>query len=106
MINKTVFYYIILFSNFMLNFALIPLLFEVNQQRYTGNIPYFTILLILISQILLLFVVIYKGYYFHIFIYAVGMICSSLLLFLKRYYDNRESDVVNVINKNIILDEE
>tara|TARA_B100001175_G_C18985438_1_gene391854 strand:+ start:213 stop:530 length:318 start_codon:yes stop_codon:yes gene_type:complete len=105
MIDKTIFYYIILFSNFILNFSLIPLLFEVNQQKFTNNIPYFTILLILISQILLLFVVIYKGYYFHIFIYSVGMICSSILLFLKRYYDKKNTNIIKVIN-NTILDEE
>ena len=105
MINKTVFYYIILFSNFMLNFSLIPLLFEVNQQRFTENIPYSTILLLLIPQILLLFVVIYKGYYYHIFIYSIGLICSSILLFLKRYYDKRNNNIINVINKDV-LDEE
>jgi len=105
MIDKTIFYYIILFSNFILNFSLIPLLFEVNQQKFTNNIPYFTILLILISQILLLFVVIYKGYYFHIFIYSVGMICSSILLFLKRYYDKKNTNIIKVVN-NTILDEE
>ena len=105
MINKTVFYYLILFSNFMLNFSLIPLLFEVNQQKYTNNIPYFTILLILISQILLLFVVIYKGYYYHIFIYSVGLICSSILLFLKRYYDKKSTNIIKVVN-NTITDEE
>ena len=105
MINKTVFYYIILFSNFMLNFSLIPLLFEVNQQRYTENIPYLTILLLLIPQILLLFVVIYKGYYYHIFIYSIGLICTSILLFLKRYYDKRNKNIINVINKDV-LDEE
>ena len=105
MIDKKIFYYIILFSNFILNFSLIPLLFEVNQQKFTNNIPYFTILLILISQILLLFVVIYKGYYFHIFIYSVGMICSSILLFLKRYYDKKNTNIIKVVN-NTILDEE
>lgn len=105
MINKTVFYYIILFSNFMLNFSLVPLLFEVNQQKNTNNIPYFTILLILISQILLLFVVIYKGYYFHIFIYSVGLICSSILLFLKRYYDQKNRNIINLVNKNITEEE-
>ena len=105
MINNTVFYYIILFSNFMLNFSLIPLLLEVIPQRYTENIPYLTILLLLIPQILLLFVVIYKGYYYHIFIYSIGLICTSILLFLKRYYDKRNNNIINVINKEV-LDEE
>ncbi len=100
MINKTVFYYMILLANFLLNFSLIPLLFEVNQQKFTNNIPYFSILLILISQIILLFVVIYKGYYFHMFIYVVGLISSSLLLFLKRYYDKSNTNIIKVI-KNI-----
>ena len=100
MINKTIFYYLILFSNFLLNFSLIPLIFEVNQQKFTNNIPYSTILLILIAQIILLFVIIYKGYYFHIFIYSTGLICSSILLFLKRYYDKENTNIIKYV-KNI-----
>jgi|TARA_B110000483_G_scaffold138665_1_gene165711 hypothetical protein len=97
-VNKTTIYYIIVASIFLMNFSFIPLLLEVLQQRNMTNIPYLTLITMLISQILLLFVVFYRGYYYHIFIYLVGFVCISTLLFLKPMYDNKN---IQVINRNV-----
>ena len=37
--DKLIFTYLILFANFITNFAFIPLVFEVIQQKFTNNIP-------------------------------------------------------------------
>ena len=109
-IDKKKIYYesnLIVGAIFLLNFAFVPLLFEVLQQKNMTNIPYLTLICLLISQILLLFIVFYRNYYYHVFIHLVGFICISSLLFLKPKYDSIN---IQVINKNIynkfITDEE
>lgn len=104
--DKTIFYQLILFSNFIINFSLIPLVFEVIQQKYTTNIPYSSILLLLLAQIIFLFVVLYKKYYFLVFIYVTGLICSCILLFLKKYYDKKNTKIIKVIKNSVYVEEE
>lgn len=103
MIDKTIFYYLILFANFIINFAFIPLVFEVIQQRYSHNIPYMSIILFMFAQIIFLFIVLYKEYYFHVFIYVVGLLCSCILFFLKKYYDKQNTKVINVIKNETVI---
>tara|TARA_Y200000002_G_scaffold370788_2_gene366713 strand:- start:277 stop:603 length:327 start_codon:yes stop_codon:yes gene_type:complete len=106
-VDKTTMYYIIVAATFLLNFAYVPLLLEVLQQRNLNNIPYLTIILILISQILLLFVVFYRSYYYHVFIYLVGFVCVAALLFLKPIYQDKNTQVINKnIYNQFIIDEE
>jgi len=105
-VNKSTIYYIIITATFLLNFSFIPLLLEVLQQRNMSSIPYITLICMLISQILLLFVVFYREYYYHIGIYLVGFICISTLLFLKPGYDNKNTQTVNNNIYNIITEEE
>lgn len=110
-VNKTTIYYLIVASIFLMNFSFIPLLLEVLQQRNLTNIPYITLICMLLSQILLLFIVFYRSYYYHIFIYLIGFICISTLLFLKPIYDNKNIQVIkrnvyNVIEENKELDSE
>lgn len=106
-VDKTTVYYLIVTATFLLNIAFIPLLLEVLQHRNMSNIPYLTLVCILLSQILFLFVVLFRSYYYHVFIYLIGFICISALLFLKPMYDDKNT---HVINKNIynkfIIDEE
>ena len=106
-VDKTTMYYIIVAATFLLNFAYVPLLLEVLQQRNLNNIPYLTLILILISQILLLFVVFYRSYYYHVFIYLVGFVCVAALLFLKPIYQDKNTQVINKnIYNQFIIDEE
>mgnify|MGYP000993117740 CR=1 FL=1 len=93
-VDKTSIYYLILGATFLMNFAFVPLLFEVLQQRNTTNIPYITLLCFILAQALFLFIVVYRNYYFHTFIYLVGFICVSALLFLKKFYDTKNIHVI------------
>ena len=104
--DKLIFTYLILFANFITNFAFIPLVFEVIQQKFTNNIPYLTIALLICAQLIFLFVVIYKGYYFHVFMYVTGLICSCILLFLKKYYDKKNTKIIKVIQDDVYMEEE
>jgi len=106
-VNKTTVYYIIVCATFLSNFALVPLLFEILQQKTMTNIPYLTLICVFISQLLLLFIVLYRNYYYHAFIYFVGFICISSLLFLKSKFNNNNVEVIKkTIYNKIIIDEE
>lgn len=87
-IDKTIYYYLILFAIFMISFSFIPLVFEILQQRITSNIPYVSLICILISFLIYLFIAINRNYYIHSFFYLIGLICISIIIFLKREYDN------------------
>ena len=106
-VDKTTVYYLIVTATFLLNIAFIPLLFEVLQHRNMSNIPYLTLGCILAAQALFLCVVLLRSYYYHVFIYLIGFICVSALLFLKSGMDNQNTQVINknIYNK-FIVDEE
>lgn len=93
-IDKTIYYYLILFAIFLFSFSLIPLVFEVLNQKLTSNIPYVTLIFILISFLIYLFIAINRKYYIHILFYLIGLICTSILLFLKRKYDINNITIV------------
>lgn len=105
-VNKSTIFYIIMAAAFLLNFSFIPLLLEILQQRNMSNIPYITLFCMLLSQILLLFIVFYRKYYYHVFIYLIGFICVGTLLFLKSGYDNKNTQTINKNIYNIITEEE
>ena len=90
-IEKTTYYYIILFAIFLISFSLVPLVFEILQQKLTSNIPYITLICILIYFLIFLFISINRNYYIHIFFYLIGLICISILIFLKSTYDNNNT---------------
>ena len=87
-INKTFYYYLILFSIFLISFSFIPLMFEILQQKLTSNIPYSTLICLIIAFLIFLFISINRQYYIHIFFYLVGLICISVILYLKTLYNN------------------
>jgi len=91
MINKTIYYYIILFATFLTSFSFIPIIFEVYQQKIMSNIPYISLILIFITFLIYLFVAITKKYYIHLFFYLIGLLSISILIFLKIKYDNNNS---------------
>ena len=83
MIDKTIYYYLLLFAIFLFTFSFVPLVFEVIQRKITSNIPYITLICMFISFFIFLFVTISRKYYIHIFLYSVAFICVSILLFIK-----------------------
>jgi uncharacterized protein with PQ loop repeat len=92
-IDKTIYYYLILFAIFIYSFSLIPLIFEIIQQKITLNIPYSTLILMFISTLIFLFITISRQYYIHIFFYSLYLICISIIIFLKRKYDKKNKSI-------------
>lgn len=96
MINKTIYYYLILFAILLFAFSLIPFVIEIIQQKITSNIPYISLISMLISFLIYLFITIQRRYYYHVFLYLICFICISIIIFLKRKYDKN-------INSNEII---
>lgn len=96
-IDKSIYYYLILFATFLFTFSFVPLVFEVIQQRLTINIPYISLICMLISFLIYLFITIHRQYYLHIFFYLVSFVCISIILFLKRNYDKKNMKVSKFI---------
>ena len=97
-VNKTYYYYLILFATFIFIFSFIPLIFEIIQEKMTLNIPYSTLICMFISFIIYLYITISRQYYIHIFLYLVAIICISVIIFLKRYYDKNNIKIIKYIN--------
>ncbi len=103
-VSMTVYYYILLLANMLIVLALVPITFEIIQQKITSNIPYSSLIFMIIAFLIYLFVSINRLYPFHIFIYFIGLLTVSTILFLKRNYDiNKIKEIV--IDKNYIVDE-
>jgi uncharacterized protein with PQ loop repeat len=103
-VNKSIYYYLILFSTFIFTFALIPIVFEIIQQKITSNIPYISLFFFIIGFLIYLYIAITRGYYIHIFFYTIGLLCISIIIFLKRNFDKNNITInKNIINKNIIF---
>ena len=92
--EKNIYYYLILFATLLLSFSFIPLVFEIIEQKITSNIPYTSLICIMISFLIFLFITIYRKYYIHVFFYLIGFICASILLFLKKRYDNNNIEIM------------
>ena len=106
-IDKTVYYYIILFSALLFCFSFVPLLFEIIQQKITSNIPYSTLILLITSFLILIYVCILKSYYVHLFIYLIGVIPISIILSLKIKFDKNNIGIINYVREiNIEEDNE
>jgi hypothetical protein len=91
MVNKTIYYYLILFAIFLTSFSFIPIIFEVIQQKLISNIPYISIILILLTFLIYTFIAIVKKYYIHLFFYLIGLISISILLYLKIIYNDNNT---------------
>ena len=90
-IEKTIYYYLILFAIFISSISYIPFTYYIIQEKYTGHIPYIFLIGMFISYSIYLFITIDRLYYIHIALYMIPLICLSILLFIKRKYDNKKS---------------
>lgn len=97
--NKNIYYYLILFATLLITFSLIPVVFEIIQQKITSNIPYVSLICILISFLIYLFITIHRKYYIHVFFYLVGFIGVSIILFLKRRFDENKNNI-DILNES------
>jgi uncharacterized protein with PQ loop repeat len=72
LVNKTIYYYLILFAIFLLTFSFVPIVFEIINQKITSNIPYVSLIFMIISFLIFLFITIDRKYYIHIFFYMIS----------------------------------
>lgn len=99
-IDKTVYYYLILFSTFLFTFAFIPLVFEIIQQKITSNIPYITLFSLLIAFLIYLYIAIDRQYLCHMFFYIVGIFSIIIIIFIKKnQIENGEVNITNRTNR-------
>lgn len=104
LVDKTIYYYLILFATFLFTISFIPILFEIIQQKITSNIPYISIICMMISFLIYLFITISRQYYFHLFFYSIGLISVTIIFLLKRKYDNNnitiQKSITNIIKSS------
>lgn len=103
MISENIYKYLILFATFLLPFSFIPLVFEITQQKITSNIPYATLISLMIVFLIYIFHSLNKRDYIHLFFYVIALICISLILFLKRKYDNNNITIEKTVNTKILM---
>ncbi len=94
--DKTLYYTLLLFANFLIVFSMIPLVYETSLLKMTLNIPFFTLVCLGIAFIIFTFISFIRGYWVHMFIYIIAVICVIILFINKQKYDG----------KNIILKKE
>ena len=77
--NKNIYYYLILFATLLITFSLIPIVFEIIEQKITSNIPYVSLICMLISFLIYLFITIHRKYYIHVFFYLIQRLPVGLV---------------------------
>jgi uncharacterized protein with PQ loop repeat len=96
-VDKSIYYYLILFATFLFSFSFIPIVFEIIEQKLTSNIPYISLICMIIAFLIYLFITINRRYYIHIFFYLIGLISVSTILFLKRSYDKNNIKITSFV---------
>ena len=81
------YYYSILLSTTMQSLAYVPLLAMIYDTRYTGNIPYVTLFMLLLASLIQLIVATYNGFYFHLLLFMIYFLSISVIITLKYQYD-------------------
>jgi len=99
-VNKTIYYYLILFGILLFSFSFIPIVYEVVQQKITSNIPYISLICLIISYLIFIFITIQRNYNIHLFFYLVGLIPIVIILFFKNKYDS--NNIIANKTNNII----
>ena len=99
-VDKTIYYYLILFSTFLFTFAFIPLVFEIIQQKITSNIPYITLYCFLLAFLIYLYIAIDRQYLFHMFFYIVGIFSIIIIIFIKNNHQNSIKKTQSIIYKS------
>ncbi len=99
-VDKTIYYYLILFSTFLFTFAFIPLVFEIIQQKITSNIPYITLYSLLVAFIIYLYIAIDRQYLFHMFFYIIGIFSIIIIIFIKNNHVNNIKKTQSIIYKS------
>lgn len=99
-IDKSIYYYLILFATFLFCFSFIPIIFKIIEQKITSNIPYISLIFMIIALLIYLFVTINEKYYIRVFFGLIGLISISIILFLKRSFDKNNTKIISFINSS------
>lgn len=85
----------------MRTLSFIPLIFNIENTKYTKNIPYIFLVMELISSIILFFISYNRQYILHIFLFVIYLSSIITIIRLKMLYDNVNLNDENT-NKKII----
>ena len=96
----------ILFANFLFCAALIPLIFETIQQKYTSNISYLTLAFLLVAYVILFIISVMRKYLMHCIIYFIGIVCALIMLSLKVNYDKNKVFIQKTMNPWMMTSEQ
>ncbi len=86
---NSLYYNLIILATIIAIFSLVPIIFEIIQQKITSNIPYVSLICIIVTLLIFMYISIVKKYYLHLFLYTFGFLCASIIIFLKRQYDHK-----------------
>lgn len=81
--NKLFFYYLILFATFLVSISFIPIIYDILSTSNMTNIPYSSLILMVLAFLIFLYYSIEKRYYIHIALYFLGFVSISFIMFLK-----------------------
>jgi hypothetical protein len=100
-ISEETYYMIILLCNFLITFSFVPIVYETTILKMTKNIPYISLIMLIISFGLLMTITYIRNYWIHVFIYFVGFISCVVILMNKKEYDSYYTKVrINEKNDN------
>jgi len=88
--NDTTYYYSVLLTILLQSFAYLPLIAQVYETQYTGNIPYSTLFMLLLASLILLIISIYKNYSSHVFVFVIYFVSIAYLIAIKTQYDTNQ----------------
>ncbi len=103
--SNSIYYNLIILATIIAIFSLVPIIYEIIQQKITSNLPYISLVLIAITFLIYMYISITKGYYLHLFFYTFGLLCIFIIIFFKRMYDSKNiiihKSVENIYKYNV-----
>jgi uncharacterized protein with PQ loop repeat len=81
--NKIFYYYLILFATLLVSISFIPIIYNILSTSTMTNIPYSSLILMIIAFLIFLYYSIEKKYYIHIGLYLLGFLSIAFIIFLK-----------------------
>ncbi len=91
--DKTLYYSLLLFANFLICFSLIPLVYETTMLKMTINIPFFTLVCFAVAFFIFMIVSLLRYYWVHLFIYSIAFISVIILFVNKMQFDKNNTNI-------------
>ncbi len=108
--DKTLYYSMLLFANFLICFSVMPLVYETSMLKMTINIPFFSLVCLGVAFIIFTIVSILRKYWVHVFIYFIAFIGIIILFVNKIQYDKNnlkiKKEIIELEYKKISTSEE